>query len=332
MITKPPAERPLPHKQDILERVLAGETPQTRTRTWLIPVAAAASIAVVAGGLVAATSGHENQPAPGPAAGPTPTKSGKPSAKSTPAGPADVRVNVGPLKAAEASALAEACVSPAEGHQGEVGEISHAFTVRSWVDPRKTENSVVVLDKSNGLIYGCVGFPTAKTPTGEVVDGFEAGLVGGDPVEARKGKSVINPTDATHPAVPTDSGGSRYFIDFDRSPDRLMTDAWYRVDERVAEMRQRYVIKGKPGPWFVGDAVDGTVFLRAWDESTALQKGDEVRIETQVLDRNGKLLDAPADQKGGGGLTPSPGTTRVDIGKVGLDPGGHAGWLNFPNR
>lgn len=74
------------------------------------------------------------------------------------------------------------------------------------------------------------------------------------------------------------------------------------------------------------------MFLRAWDESTALQKGDEVRIETQVVGPDGELLDAPADQKGGGGLTPSPGTTRVDVGKVGLDPTGLTGWLNFPNR
>jgi hypothetical protein len=210
--------------------------------------------------------------------------------------------------------------------------VSHAFKVRSWADPRKTENSVVVLDKSNGLIHGCVGFPTTKSATGETVQGFEAGLIGGDPVEARKNKSVINPTDATHPAVPTDSGSSRYYVKFDNLPDKLTTEAWYRVDERVAKMRQRFVVQGKPGPWFVGDAADGVVFLRSWDESTALRRGDEVRIETQVLAHDGKLLDAPADQKGGGGLTPSPGTTRVDIGHATDDPKLPPHGIHFPNR
>jgi hypothetical protein len=81
-------------------------------------------------------------------------------------------------------------------------------------------------------------------------------------------------------------------------------------------MRQHYVVKGTTGPWYVANASDGLVFLRSW-HSAVLQKGDVVRVETQVLGRNGELLDAPADQKGGGGLTPSPGTTRVDISKVG---------------
>ena len=77
---------------------------------------------------------------------------------------------------------------------------------------------------------------------------------------------------------------------------------------------------------------DGYVFLRSWDESTALRLGDEVRIETQVLAADGKLLDAPADQKGGGGLTPSPGTTRVDIGHVTDDPKFPPSRIDFENR
>jgi hypothetical protein len=52
-----------------------------------------------------------------------------------------------------------------------------------------------------------------------------------------------------------------------------------------------------------------------------------------VLDHDGKLLDAPANQKGGGGLTPSPGTTRVDIGTVvGNDNPKLPFGVNFPNR
>lgn len=323
-----PAERQLPHKQDILERVLADETRQRRSNRWLVPAAAAASIAVVAGGLVFATTGHDDRPAPGPAAGPTPTKPGN---KQSPRGPADIQVNVGPTDNAEAFALAKACVE--HDGKGRIGSVSHAYKVRNWGDPSKTENSVVALNETNGLIYGCVGFPTTKTASGDTVEGFQASLIGGDPVEARKRKSVINSPDATHPAVPTEGSARRDFIDFDRSPESLAGDAWYRVDERVAAIRQRYVIDGKAGPWFVGRAADGYVFLRSWEKTAVLRVGDEVRVETQVLGQDGQLLDAPADLKGGGGLTPSPGTTRVDLGKVGEDPTSPgAGWISFNGR
>ena len=71
------------------------------------------------------------------------------------------------------------------------------------------------------------------------------------------------------------------------------------------------------------------MFLRSWDGSAVLQKGDVVRVETQVLGRNGELLDAPADQTGGGGLTPSTGTARVDIGKAGASRYGGGATINF---
>jgi hypothetical protein len=78
----------------------------------------------------------------------------------------------------------------------------------------------------------------------------------------------------------------------------------------------RWIVRGKPGPWYVAEAADGLVFLRSWNQTAALRLGEEVVVETQVLDHDGRLLDAPASLKGGGGLTPSPGTTRVDRGKV----------------
>lgn len=328
MIKQLPAQRPLPHKDDILDRILADDT--RNRRPWLVPVAAAASVAVVAGGLVLATSGPDGEPVPGPAARTTPTKptTAKPKPK-----PSDIQVNAGPLGAAEANALAEACVRQ-EGRApapGQVGRVSHAFKVRRWGDPGKTDNSVVVLDKSNGLIWGCNGFPgKSRQPDGGIIDSFEAGLVGGDPVEARKYESVLHPTDATHPAVPTESGGGQYSVEFDNLPDRLAMQTWYRVDERVAKMRQRFVVRGKATPWFVGDAVDGYVFLRSWDDSTVLRDGDKIRIETQVLARDGSLLDAPADLKNDR-LTPSPGTTHVVLARAIAIRGGRAA-LDFEER
>src|SRR5437899_12721229 len=82
--------------------------------------------------------------------------------------------------------------------------------------------------------------------------------------------------------------GSYLFVKFDKSPDLLVREAWYRTDDRVAAIRQRYVIKGRTGPWYVANASDGLVFLRSWDGSAVLQKGDAVLIETQVVGRNGE--------------------------------------------
>jgi hypothetical protein len=319
-----PMERSLPHKEEILTRVLADRDAPAR-RPWLVPVAAAASIAVVAGGLsVAASRGSTPQQGPAPAAGPT----AEPSPGATTGKVADVRINLGPVGRTQAKALAEACVSQF-GRQGQVGAITHAIRVKGWSKEYPVELSVAALDKNSGLVMACVGYPTKRSADGQTVAGFTGGLVGGDTTEARKYKSVVNPTDATHPAVPTD--GHRYVheIKLDSSPDLLVEEAWYRTDDRVAALRQRYVIKGKPGPWYVADAVDGLVFLRSWDRSAVLKKGDQVRIETQVLGHRGQLLDAPADQKGGGGLTPSPGTTRVDVGTIAINQQGGYAMLAF---
>jgi hypothetical protein len=323
-----PAERPLPHKQEILERVLADSTP-ARRRAWPIPVAAAASVAVVAGGLLTVISQHNTQQTdPAPVAG---SSSSRPS-EAKPAGPKDVQLNLGPLSAAETTKMVDACLRETAQygapHNGQAGAITHAIRVKGWNRTNPTEQTVAFVDKSTGLLNACVGQP-AKTPSGPTGSGVNGGAVGGDPAAGRKLKSVFNPTDATHPAVPTDNGGNYLYVNFDKSPDLLVREAWYRTDDRVAAIRQRYVIKGRTGPWYVANASDGLVFLRSWDGSAVLQKGDVVRIETQVLGRNGELLDAPANQKGGGGLTPSPGTTRVDIGKAAASQGGGNGAINF---
>jgi hypothetical protein len=68
--------------------------------------------------------------------------------------------------------------------------------------------------------------------------------------------------------------------------------------------------------------------LRSWDRSAALTVGEEVQVETQVLGPNGELLDAPAATKHSR-LGASPGTTRVDRGKVVVLPGSTQGELDF---
>jgi hypothetical protein len=314
MTTKLPADRPLPHKQEILERILTDDATNSHRRGWLIPVSAAASIALIAGGVLVATTGHDNtQQAPtagtaskNPSKAPATVTQKPPATKPM---PSEIDIDLGPLTAAEESAATKNCLSRAQ-EPNHPEQISHAMKVMSWV-PGKVESTVAFVAPS-GVRLACEGRPTSMA----------ASIVGGDPAAAKPDKVVLNPPDATHPAAPTEGNGAYMFIDFDKNPDLVVKDTWFRVDERVASMRQRWVVRGKPGPWYVANALDGLVFLRSWDRSTAFKLGETVRVETQVLDHHGKLLDAPADQMGGGGLTPSPGTTRVDEGKVIAAPEG----------
>lgn len=305
MSTRIPAERTLPRKQEILERVLGDQEQPVRRGRWLVPVSAAAGIAVIVGGVVAL---GDDRPDGGvaPATGTT-SPSVKPTAPGKQA--ADVPVNLGAMGAAKA--LADACVR-AGNASGRTGAVTRAIEVPSWGTQRKVDGSVVVTDSRSGLTWGCVGIPTVKDRAGNTVNGFEATLLAGKD----SGKVVLNRPDATHPAATRDDGAVQAYVELDRQPDVVRRDCWYAVDGWVARMRQRYVFADRVGPWFVAEASGGYVFLRSWDKSAVLKAGDKVRVETQVLDDNNNLLDAPADQEGGGGLTPSPGTTRVDVGTV----------------
>ncbi len=315
MSTRIPAERALPHQQEILERVLADQEQavrRTRGRGWLVPVSAAAGIAVIVGGVVALGNQGDGRDAPvgGPSSAGTPGVA-TPTVGTTPRS-ADISVNRGPADPHAAKALADACVRTADGSPGKTGTVSRAITVRDWAKTGQNQTSVVVEDSLSGLTWGCVGVPTVKDRAGNTVPGFDTILLAGEDA----GKVVLNRPDATHPAATRDDGAVQAYVELDGKADVLRRDCWYEVDGRVAKVRQRYVFANRIGPWFVADAVGGYAFLRSWDKSAVLKVGDTVRVETQVLDRNGNLLDAPADQKGGGGLKPSPGTTRVDVGTV----------------
>jgi hypothetical protein len=311
-----PAERTLPNKQLVLDRVLADDRPAQRP-AWLVPVAAAAAVSMIAGG-IALGPRLAGGTSPAPASSPSATD----RAAKTPA-ERSIDLDLGPIPAARAAELGRSCLAFAVG--GGTGTVSHAVRVRSW-GRKKSQEIVAVLDPRDGLLFGCETHTAASPGQIEV----SATVVGGNPATAKKSKIVINPTDSTHPAVPTEGNSSAAFIEFDDKPDLLVREAWYRVDERVDRMRQRFVVKGRPGPWYVAEASDGLVFLRSWDESAALRKGDAVRIETHVIDRQGNLLDAPADQLGGGGLTPSPGTTRTETGTV-QETNGH-GTISYTPR
>lgn len=303
MTLKPPAERRLPQPHAVLDQVLADGNHPVR-RTWLIPVAAAASVAVVAGGLFVASRGGAAKPLPvqPPVA-----------SRTTAAPPAQsISLTAGRLKASERTAAAAGCLRQMAPN-AIIGDISHPLRSRSSGKP-PTKITLTVQDDRTGLIYACAGQLIAGQPH------FDAAVVGGDPAAAAARKISLNPTDRTHPAAPTEGMSQTGHVSLGAKTIVFAMYSWYRVDERVTTMRQRIIVNSKAGPWYVGDAVDGYVYLETWDKSTVFRKGDKVQVETQVHDKAGKLLDAPADQLGGGGLTPSPGTTRVDVGTVVPDP------------
>jgi hypothetical protein len=166
----------MPQKQEFLDRVLADEpkTSSPRNRR-LMPVAAAASIALVAGGVLAV---------------PALTKSGNEGVA-----PADrtrteqidglrvrrgIPIDLGPLTQAQASQLAKECAKwigskdlgggreypldwPGAGAGAGVDAALHAVVVRSGWEPNSSDWTVAI--KSGGQIYACVGHPTRKGPT-----------------------------------------------------------------------------------------------------------------------------------------------------------------------
>ncbi|MFC0623928.1 hypothetical protein [Kribbella deserti] len=310
MTLKLPTERPLPRPQTVLDHVLATGNEPVRRRGWLVPVAAAASVAVVAGGVLSVSRG--GTPEPMPVEAPVASTSKSTGKTATTGGTAaSVRLAIRPLNASERAAAAKACLNDVASN-GVLGEVSSAVLTRTWGKyPEKA--SIAVLDRRSGLVYACTGRLAPGVP-------FEGSAIGGDPAKAKSGKMALNQPDETHPAVPTDNITEKGSIELDARPDLLARESWYRVDDRVASVRQRILVNGKPGPWYVADAAGGYAHVLVWNQTVVFRKGDKVRLETQVLDRAGRLLDAPADQKGGGGLTPSPGTTRVDNGIVIASP------------
>lgn len=290
MIKQLPAERPLAQKQEILDRVLADDSRRAGRKTWLIPVAAAASIAVIAGSVLTIPhlTGRHDQSAAGQ------SKTG--SVEQTDGLPARTgeSIDAGRLTPAQASEFAKACAKmigatdaakyhdtlPSnwpDGH-AKVDAILHPTLVRSGWDPKATDKTVVI--KSGGKTYGCVGQPTKKLPDGR-------SMFGHDFATFVHGKHGIYGT----------AGGLAGAIMLDNKPDKLVTDRWIEVGPEAATVRQRLILKGKASPWFTTEVVDGLAYIRAWNQAT-LAVGDKGRLETQVLDRKGQLLEFPgADTK-----------------------------------
>src|SRR5262245_44055490 len=172
MTLRIPGERTLPHKEQMVREILAevADEPARHRPRLFAPLAAAASVALVAGALVAGSRliGHDR-----PDDQPPVTDTSAP--RRVPVGPGDVAVNGRPLTSAETNELVAACVRGAGPIQPmatpyQPGEILHAMTINAPGDVRSLQ-TVAFRDRTTGAVIGCDGQPTEKTPSGTTING-----------------------------------------------------------------------------------------------------------------------------------------------------------------
>jgi hypothetical protein len=288
-----PPERTLPDKGERAVQIVATASRGRRpiTRLWAVPVAASVAAATVIG-LSLGFAGDDSVTAP--PATPGSGVAASSTAQPEPAQPT-VELWLRDLPREEAAALATDCAKGMGSTRSvfEPEEVLSAQVQRGMTGLGRTA-VVVAEDSATGERIGCE-IPLRYRGT---TVGMGAALMRGP-----ESKSTVNDNDATHPAIPTDGPGG-YSLGYQ--------GATYQVDERVASMRQRFVADGEPGPWHVAPAVDGYVFLQARIAERDLVGVRALAVETQVLDHDGNLLDAPGEQEDGGGVSDSPGTTRTD--------------------
>ncbi len=69
------------------------------------------------------------------------------------------------------------------------------------------------------------------------------------------------------------------------------TNAWLKVQDPVRSARMRYFVDGVAGPWFVSQRQGRFVHLQSWLLDTAVPAGVPLKIQTQVLNGSGAVLD-----------------------------------------
>jgi hypothetical protein len=258
-----PAERPLPDKQQVLARILVDDAPLAprpfRSRRWLTPAVAAASIAVIAGGalLIAGLNRSNGEPAGQSSAGKSAGTSGA----------RDISIDRGSLTPAQAKIAARQCLAGLTRSSGPVpiDRILHPVKV-ARAGSRTPVPTLVV--RSGQRWYTCLG--------------------------PEKPNSIWDFSTHRRPLEvhlnPTGFGG----IAHSGTLDQIFLDSWTAVDPGVATVRRRIIIHGQPGPWYTTKAVDGLAFIHAWD-GRDLHLGDKIAVQTEQLDPTGHRIGPLAE-------------------------------------
>ena len=87
------------------------------------------------------------------------------------------------------------------------------------------------------------------------------------------------------------------------------TNAWLRVQDPVQSARMRYWVDGVAGPWFVTRRQGRFVHLQSWLFDADVPDGAALKIQTQVLNGAGRVLDVS-------GIPSEPRTLRKSCGVI----------------
>jgi hypothetical protein len=328
-MTKPPAERTLPNKQEILDRVLAATTkatesgplprqadqpwaepaperkqpsklarpgwewsaPKRRWPGWAVPVIAGAAVAAIVGAILIV---------------PQTLKSGDPVvAPATKPADSEINLDLGRLSQAEIAQVLAICPPWEKPYT-----VLHATKIRTaW---GKGEDWTVAvkghdpggngIPPGDGRLTACSGYPvktTAEDVAGkgmwweDFVSTSGPALTAEELAKLPKGESFGKPRY-------DDSFRPQELIELQAEPEKKWaTRLWIRTPSAVDRVRQRILVNGTPqSPWFSSKAVDGLTFTQAWI-GAPISRSAKYTVEVQFLDKSNRLVEIP----GSTGLT-----------------------------
>ncbi|WP_328325217.1 hypothetical protein OHA70_35270 [Kribbella sp. NBC_00382] len=303
-ITKPPAERPLPNKQQILDKILTvpREAKPAKRPGWLVPAVAAAAVAAVVGAILIVPQTLKS-------GDPTVTPASKPAES-------EVSLDLGPLSKAEIAQVFTICRPWEKPYT-----VLHALKIRTaW---GKHEDWTVAVEghdpggngipPGDGRLTACSGYPVKTAGEDLASRGMRLetfwttvgpALTQEELAKLPKGESIFTPRY-------DDSFRPKEMIEFEAKPGKKWaTPLWVRVPPEVDRVRQRILINGTPQPqWFSSKALDGLSFTQAWLDAP-ISRAAKYQVEVQFLDKSNRLVEIP------GSTGP---TTVVDSGGFGFN-------------
>lgn len=287
MTRRPPAERTLPGKREMLERILADD-PQLRTPkrrpVWVVPAIAAAAVAgIVGAALIGPQAIRSSEPAP-------------PAEKSQ---ETEIDLDLGPLAQKEIQNIRRLCL-----FNGTVKQVVHATKIRTaWND--RVEWTIALKGHDlggNGIppgdnrLMACSGKPNNKSPDGPI---SEQG------VRLHDFWTTVGPAPTAEELAKLPKGESFFIPKYDDSfrpiegfpleahpGKKWATPLWVKVPTVVDRVRQRLLVDGKPGPWFSSRVVDGLSFTQGWIDAP-LSRSSKYELEVQFLDESGQPVEIP---------------------------------------
>lgn len=277
MTLRPPTERPLPNKEQLLDRVLSSEPEPRRNnrrndrrRRVLIPIVAAASVAAIAAAALLL---------------PPALKSGEPAVTPTPKN-TEMSIDLGPLSKAQIDTFLKHCWF----WNGTAQKVVHTTRIKSgWHGGEEWTMAMIGHSVGgNGVapgdnrVTGCSGRPNGSTTGTSTDQGFQ----------------IENFITTTSPMRYDDSFRPEEGTFLYDDGSKIGTSVWIRVPKQVARVRQRLVVNGEAQQWFSSKTDDGLSYVQTWLDKRP-KDTTKIHLEVQFLTSSGQLVKIP----GSNGLT-----------------------------